>query len=213
MVPCAATMTPASTRPMNAMKRPTPPATAANSARGIALMISWRTPTTVSARKATPDKNTQPSAVCQGTPMPETHPYTASNAFHPMVVLQSNGRMVNGSERLEATALRYIELVACVGPEQKAPQEEPTDTPADARAFCRYEGGIEFYIYKVPRRVRIVSTYSGQTVLDTPVYGSDPECSEKVKSDRGSSPAYWQVKDEEILDWLVQYANPPQPEK
>jgi hypothetical protein len=153
------------------------------------------------------------NAVCQGTPLPATHPYTASNAFHPMVVLQPNGRMLNGSERLEATALRYIELVACVGEVQNAPREEPTDTPADARAFCRYEGGIEFYIFKVPRRVRIISTYSGQTVLDTAVYGSDPECPEQVKSDRGNNPAYWQVTDEEILSWLVQYADPPQPKE
>lgn len=153
------------------------------------------------------------NAVCQGTPLPGTHPYSASNAFHPMVVLQSNGRVLGGSEQLEATALRYIELVACVGPEQERPREEPADTPADARAFCRYEYGTEFAIYKLPRRVRIISTYSGQTVLDTLIYGSDPKCPEQVKSDRGNSPAYWQVTDEEILDWLAQYANPPQPEE
>ena len=67
-----ATMTPASFRPMKAMNRPMPPATAANSERGMALTINWRTPTTVSTRKAAPDRNTQPSAVSHGTPMPLT---------------------------------------------------------------------------------------------------------------------------------------------
>ena len=49
-----------------------PPPTAANSERGIASTISWRTPTTVSNKKMTPEMNTQPSAVCHGTFMPFT---------------------------------------------------------------------------------------------------------------------------------------------
>ena len=67
-----ATITPASFRPMKAMKRPMPPATAANSERGMALTISCRAPTSVSTRNAAPEMNTQPSAVCQGTPRPLT---------------------------------------------------------------------------------------------------------------------------------------------
>lgn len=75
MVPGVAMITPASARPMNAMKSPTPPATAANNARGTAFMINWRTPRSVRIRKATPDRNTHPSAVCQGTPRPLTTVY------------------------------------------------------------------------------------------------------------------------------------------
>ncbi len=66
------TITPASLRPMKAMNSPTPPATAANSDRGMALTTSCRTPATVRIRKATPERNTQPSAVSHGTPMPLT---------------------------------------------------------------------------------------------------------------------------------------------
>ena len=69
IVPGLATIKPASAKPMKAMNSPTPPATAANSDRGTAFMISWRTPSSVKIRKATPDRNTQPSAVCQATPM------------------------------------------------------------------------------------------------------------------------------------------------
>ncbi len=67
-----ATITPESFNPMKAMNRPMPPATAANSETGMALMISCRTPTRVRTRKATPERKTQPSAVSQGTPMPLT---------------------------------------------------------------------------------------------------------------------------------------------
>jgi hypothetical protein len=75
MVPVLATMTPASANPMNAMNSPTPPPTAENNERGTALMISCRTPETVSSKNAAPDKNTQPSAVCHGRPMPFTTVY------------------------------------------------------------------------------------------------------------------------------------------
>ena len=69
MVAGLATTMPAFFRPMKAMNRPMPPATAANRCGGIAAMISWRTPAKVSTRKATPEMKTQPSAVGQGTPM------------------------------------------------------------------------------------------------------------------------------------------------
>ncbi len=63
---------PAFCSPMKAMKRPMPAATALNRGRGIAPTISRRTPETVSSRNSTPDRKTQPSAVCHGTPMPLT---------------------------------------------------------------------------------------------------------------------------------------------
>ena len=72
MVAGLATMIPASFRPMKAMKRPMPPATAENSERGMAFTISWRAPIAVSTRKAAPEMKTQPSAVSHGTPMPLT---------------------------------------------------------------------------------------------------------------------------------------------
>ena len=72
IVPCLATITPASLKPMNAMNKPIPPPTAANNERGTALMMSRRTPATVKSRKATPERKTQPSAVCHGSPMPCT---------------------------------------------------------------------------------------------------------------------------------------------
>ena len=75
VVPALATITPASFRPMNAMKSPIPPLTAANSERGTALMMSCRTPASVRMRNATPEMKTQPSATCHGTPMVFTTVY------------------------------------------------------------------------------------------------------------------------------------------
>jgi hypothetical protein len=57
---------------MKAMNSPTPAATAAYSSYGMVEMMSCRTPSAVSSRKATPERNTAPSAACHGTPMPFT---------------------------------------------------------------------------------------------------------------------------------------------
>jgi len=57
------------------MNRPMPPLTAANSERGIAFMMSWRTPATVSRKNATAEMNTHPRATCQGRPMVFTTVY------------------------------------------------------------------------------------------------------------------------------------------
>ena len=64
------TMMPELRRPMNAMNKPTPAATAAYSSFGIADTINCLTPMTVRIKNATPDRNTAPRATCQGTPMP-----------------------------------------------------------------------------------------------------------------------------------------------
>ena len=54
------------------MNRPMPAAMAENSALGIALTMSWRTPATVRITNSTPEMKTRPSAVCHGTPIPWT---------------------------------------------------------------------------------------------------------------------------------------------
>jgi hypothetical protein len=66
------TMMPELRRPMKAMKRPMPPATAEWSWWGMALSNFWRTPPKVSRRKMMPERKTAPRAVCQGMPMPLT---------------------------------------------------------------------------------------------------------------------------------------------
>src|SRR5215471_15392926 len=76
-------MMPELRKPMNAMNRPTPAATAAYNSNGIAERMSWRTPSSVSNRNATPDRNTAPSATCHGTPMPLTTAYV-KYALSPM---------------------------------------------------------------------------------------------------------------------------------
>ena len=60
-----------------------PTAVAAYSGRGIDSTIHRRTPTAVSSRNSTPDRNTAPSAVCHSTPMPFTTPYV-KYAFSPI---------------------------------------------------------------------------------------------------------------------------------
>ena len=67
-----ATMIPALRSPMSAMNKPMPTATAAYSSNGIADTIICRTPAAVKIRNATPDRNTAPSAVCHGMPIPFT---------------------------------------------------------------------------------------------------------------------------------------------
>ena len=61
------TTMPALRRPMNATKRPMPPAIAARKLGEIASARSRRTPKAVSARNATPERNTAPSAVRHGS--------------------------------------------------------------------------------------------------------------------------------------------------
>ena len=58
--------------PMKAMKRPTPAATAECSSCGMAETMTCRTPSSVSRKNATPERNTAPSAACHGIPMPFT---------------------------------------------------------------------------------------------------------------------------------------------
>ena len=62
-------------RPIKAMKSPTPAATAACSSNGMAERMIWRTPSSVSRKKASPETNTAPSAACHGMPMPLTTEY------------------------------------------------------------------------------------------------------------------------------------------
>ena len=83
MVAGSDTMMPALRSPMNAMKSPTPAATAAYSSDGIAATIACRRPVSVRIKNATPERNTAPSAVCHGTPMPFTTVYV-KYAFSPM---------------------------------------------------------------------------------------------------------------------------------
>ena len=54
------------------MNRPMPAEIAENRALGMAATISWRTPARVSTTNSTPEMNTSPSAVCQGTCMAPT---------------------------------------------------------------------------------------------------------------------------------------------
>jgi hypothetical protein len=62
----SATTRPALRKPMRAMKRPMPLATAAYSSWGMARRIICRMPAAVMARKMTPERKTAPRAVCQG---------------------------------------------------------------------------------------------------------------------------------------------------
>ena len=64
-----ATTMPASFSPIKPMNSPMPPATAANRCCGITETISCRTPVSVRIRNARPERNTQPSATGQGTPI------------------------------------------------------------------------------------------------------------------------------------------------
>ena len=66
------TTMPALRSPIIAMNRPIPAATAAYSSFGIASTINWRMPASVRIRNATPERNTAPSAVCHGIPIPLT---------------------------------------------------------------------------------------------------------------------------------------------
>ncbi len=67
-----ATMAPAFFRPMNARNIPIPAVTANLSGFGIARTTAWRTPSTESSTKSTPEMNTAPSAVCHGIFCPST---------------------------------------------------------------------------------------------------------------------------------------------
>ena len=67
-----ATMMPELRSPMSAMNKPMPTATAEYSSLGIDDTIICRTPAAVKMIKAMPERNTAPSAVSHGIPIPFT---------------------------------------------------------------------------------------------------------------------------------------------
>ena len=111
VVAALGTMMPELRNPISAMKSPTPAATAEYSSNGMVEMISWRTPRSVSTKKATPEMKTAPSAACQGTPIPLTTEYV-KYAFSPMPGASAMGYLAKPPIRkLPAAAERHVAAV------------------------------------------------------------------------------------------------------
>ena len=72
IVDLLAAITPPSTKPIIAMKKPIPPAIAAFKSAGMALMMVSRILKTVKSQKITPATKTPAKAVCHLIPIPIT---------------------------------------------------------------------------------------------------------------------------------------------
>jgi uncharacterized protein YjbI with pentapeptide repeats len=111
------------------------------------------------------------SDACGGRGVDATTPYPRGD-FHPMVVLDDRGRRGPDTDRTvdlgwEPMALRFTQLVACVGEEKQTELET-----------CPYTGGGRFAtITRVQNRreFRAVEASSGRTVLERSLTGNAPQ--------------------------------------
>jgi uncharacterized protein YjbI with pentapeptide repeats len=111
------------------------------------------------------------SPACEGRAVGEAGPYPHGD-FHPMVILDADGKVGPDSQRAadlgwEPMAVRFTQLVACVGPEEEIVIQA-----------CPYQGGGSFGTLtrvQLRRDYRVVEAATGRTVLDEALEGSPPK--------------------------------------
>lgn len=141
------------------------------------------------------------SAVCDQGIVEGAHQYDPEKTFHTMVVFDAAGEINNLTDTAkrnnwEPTAIRFTDLVACVGETEKVVIET-----------CQYEEGLERSRVARIRIVRVIAAKTGEVLFNDDLYYQLPgECplymSEGHKDIRG-----WGPSEKQILEKLESFVN------
>ncbi len=144
--------------------------------------------------------------VCMEVGVTGCVPYTPDNSFHPMVLLDEEGGWhkltYQVPDNWAPMALRFCQLVACVGEEEKVYIDQ------QAYGFRPYltVHYVKRYGYRV--HVRLLAAYTGAVVAQEYFTGRLPEFPEVVDQDTDRIVGdHVEFKDMSL--WLATFVNPP----
>jgi len=140
-------------------------------------------------------------AVCQGRGVAGAAPYAGDATFHPLVLLDAQGKAHAQTdavlkENLEPMALRFAELVLCMGAEREV-----------AVQTCSYRDGSPITRYQYPVHVWLVAAETGATVAEHDFEEKASRCPYMAPKNQTRIEAHVQFED--MLEWLGGFVNPP----
>jgi uncharacterized protein YjbI with pentapeptide repeats len=148
--------------------------------------------------------------VADGQAIPESRTYPASNAFHPTIVLDADGRaswLSDVTDQWAPTGIRFAELVVVVLPEAQRTIETCTGYVYDDG---RAAPPINRYVRSVT--VRVLSAHNARTIAEKTFSGSNPRACRTEEflptiapSIAGGAPDL----DGQAQPWLADVVNPP----
>jgi uncharacterized protein YjbI with pentapeptide repeats len=142
--------------------------------------------------------------VCTSRGVEDARYYSDNPSFHTVMVLDSdgkpssawgNGLMGNGWEPM---ALRFTDLVACVGKQEKVGVQT-----------CHYTGGSTVNRYRYEVKIRLLEAATGRQVAEETIQGSDPDSCPSTVQHGGATITGKKVSDSNISDWLAKWVHPP----
>ncbi len=146
--------------------------------------------------------------VCRGIGVDETKDYYPDQSFHPVVVLNSEGKELivrtsnwsNSMARhgLEPMAVRFAELLECA----EKPQYKVIET-------CNYTGGGTLKREQDQMQIRLVAARTGEIVVEATLKGALPEDCPMVKASGTQTESGAEIYAGDLIDWLAEYVNPP----
>ena len=133
---------------------------------------------------------------CSGHAIPSAHAFESAQTFRTMAVFNAEGKNTNLTEyalnqRWEPMAVRYVDLVACVGDEYK-----------DVIETCNYEEGhtIDRIVYK--RDIMVYATRTGEIALITSLVGGQPAFCGTYSSEGQPDLRGLPTNQEQVIEWL-----------
>jgi hypothetical protein len=155
--------------------------------------------------------NSTATLVGAGQPFPGTHPYQASDGYHPAVLLSAGAGPLNApSAQWAPTAVRFLELIVVIdqinrtGEQIETCDYQPNDPTIPAGSITRY---------RMTQTVRVISTTDAHTVAEQTIKGADPDTCHDVEAFQQSRPNITRVGDPPDLTaaipWLESIIHPP----
>lgn len=139
-------------------------------------------------------------SVCLKDGVSEAALYNGDSTFHPIVAYRTKKDTIFYKGKLpgnwQPMALRFSELVACIGEEKE-----------DLIQTCQYTMNYEITRYGYRIDVTIKSAKTSEKVGERTFWGEPPsDCPETTSNSRSITGGH--VKDEDITAWLRTYVNP-----
>lgn len=133
---------------------------------------------------------------CRGQGIAEAAPYNPEGTFHPLVLLSDAGELHDMTDDvaengLEPMALRFAELLVCVGEEQEVLVQK-----------CKYLNGPPTLRFKYPIHVRAVEARTGALVAESDFEETPRRCP-LTKSSRADDRIEAHVEFDDLVEWLV----------
>ena len=159
------------------------------------------------------------AAARDGTPVASTHPYQASDGFHPASVLLpknvapgSGAPFGQASMRWAPTALRFLELVVVLG---------DVNQTGEQLEVCNYvpivasDGPGSITRYRTLQDVKVVSAVDGQIIAEQTFKGADPPACQDKESFPPDQPNLNRIGAApdltQAVPWLESLIHPPAP--